>query len=78
MAAVQQQLFTDYPITPLKSVKKQRTELFYTAVKDEYHKLINIKKNGVRLYSSEYILAELSKKFFRSPRTIENILFNRV
>lgn len=70
---------TLFPLEDIEqSAKKQRTLAFYDAVKEEYRRLRSVQKLGVRLYSDEYIMAELSKKFFRAPRTIENILFNRV
>lgn len=36
-----------------------------------------IKQNGVRKYSMECILATIAIKFYKSPKTIENIVFNR-
>lgn len=59
-------------------VLKPDTVRFYSDIRAEYKRLRGVLKNGVRLYSEEYIMAELSKKFYRSPRTIENILFNRI
>jgi hypothetical protein len=57
---------------------KATTEQFYASVRAEYTKLANVKKNGRQVFSQEYILGELALKFFRSPKTIENIIFNRV
>ena len=67
-----------FEIEPLAPQKKETTLRFYEDVKKEYLKLYNIKKNGVRVYSVEYILSEVARKFYRSERTIENIVFNRV
>jgi len=73
----QQLLFTiDNP--QAREDRKSRTRAFYEDVKREYLRLRNIKKNGVRLYSDEYILHKVAEKFYRSPKTIENIVFNRV
>lgn len=58
--------------------RKIVTEQFYAAIRTKYKSLREVKKHGVRLYSDEYIFAELGRLFYRSPRTIENILFNRV
>lgn len=57
---------------------KRTTHLFYEHVKEEHLKLVNIKEDGVSIYSQEYILQKLAKRFYRSPKTIENIVFNRV
>lgn len=57
---------------------KPTTERFYDDVRKEYHRLCNIKRLGVRLYHKEYIMAFLADKFYRSEKTIENILFHRV
>ena len=71
---------TLFPITnaSITDDRKTRTQRFYDAIKSEYLKLRNVKKEGVRLYSDEYILQTVGNKFFRSPKTIENIVFNRV
>lgn len=57
------------------TTKQQRrfTLLFYNLIREEYCKLSEQKK-----YTHSYIVATLSEKFFRSERTIENIIFNRV
>lgn len=60
------------------SVKKDITRRLYRDIRLAYSELYNIKENDVRVYSHEYILAELSRRFYRSPKTIENIIFNRV
>lgn len=72
---MQSTLFTFEPAQPQK---KQRTLKFYEDVKKEYIRLCSIKKAGKRLYSDEYILHLCSEKFYRSERTIENIVFNRL
>lgn len=57
---------------------KPQTEQFYASVRTEYKRMSGIKKNGKQVFSQDYILDELGAKFFRSPKTIENIVFNRV
>ena len=69
---------TLFEIEPLAPQKKETTIRFYEDVKKEYLRLYGIRKNGVRVYSVEYILMEVARKFYRSERTIENIVFNRV
>lgn len=32
---------------------------------------------GIRKYTAEYILVTLGEKFFRLPKTIESIVFDR-
>lgn len=62
---------------PTKTHQKPVTQLFYDAVRKEFSKLSEVKELGVKKYSNDYILAKLAEKFYRSPRTIENIVFYR-
>lgn len=57
---------------------RERTLAFYQLVKTDYSKLANKKESGVRVYSHEFIISRLAKKHFRSPTTIENIVFDRI
>lgn len=57
---------------------KPTTQQFYEAIKKEYFKMSAVKDNGIRVYSEEYILSKVAAKFFRSPRTVENIVYGRV
>lgn len=59
------------------AVRPQTIEL-YQAIRKEFDRLSNVKKHGVKQYSNEYILATVAAKFFKSPKTVENIVFNRV
>lgn len=61
-----------------KTPKRARTLHFYETVRSEYRRLSAITEYGKSKYSYEWIVAELSLKFFKSERTIENIIFNRV
>jgi hypothetical protein len=36
-----------------------------------------VKAFGVQKYTTDFILATLAQKFYKSPKTIENIVFNR-
>lgn len=58
--------------------KKTTTAKFYDSIKQEYQKLSGTKKNNKKVFTHEYIVSEIAIKFFRSERTIENIIFNRV
>jgi glycine betaine/choline ABC-type transport system substrate-binding protein len=58
--------------------KKERTNKMYDDVRQEYKKLSEIKLHGVTKFSHDYIVLVISNQFYRSPKTIENIIFNRV
>lgn len=59
-------------------IRKPQTSRFYSDIRAEYKRLSSIKKEGVKKYSEEYIIATLSAQFYRSSRTIENIVYFRV
>jgi hypothetical protein len=65
-------------ITRPPRLRRQSTDLLYLAIRKEYTRMRGIKRSGVSLYSQEWIIKEVAKKFFKSPKTIENIIFNRV
>lgn len=58
--------------------KKARTQEMYEDIRKKYKELSEIKSHGVQKYSHDYIVITLANKFYRSPKTIENIIFNRV
>lgn len=58
--------------------KKDRTQQMYEDIRTKYRELSDIKSHGVQKYSHDYIVITLANKFYRSPKTIENIIFNRV
>lgn len=60
------------------TTRKERTAKFYDDVRSEFLRLYGQQKDGKRIYTTEYIFTLLAKKFYRSERTIENIVFNRV
>lgn len=74
----QASLFPDITATARRELRRKDTHRLYIDIRQEYKRMNDIKKNGVKLYSQEYILATLSRKFYRSPKTIENIVFFRV
>jgi hypothetical protein len=57
---------------------KETTNKFYEDIKTHYLKLISVKKDGIPVYSQEFVLHTVAKKFYRSPRTVENIVYNRL
>ena len=58
--------------------RKHNTERLYLAIREDYRKLTGSRSGGIRVYTQEYILQQLAAKYYRSPRTIENIVFERV
>jgi len=57
--------------------KKDTTNDFYEEVRDTFFKLAETRELGVLKYTKEFCLAKVAKKHHRSPRTVENIIFNR-
>lgn len=57
---------------------KPTTRLFYEEIRKKYWAMRSTTKNGVRIYTDEYIISVLAQRYFRAPKTIENIVFNRV
>lgn len=58
--------------------KKERTNKMYEDIRNEYKKLSDIKSYGVSKFSHDYIVLTIANNFYKSPKTIENIIFNRV
>ena len=61
-----------------KYPKRPTTQRHYEAIRAEYRHLSEITEYGKPKYSTDRILAELAHRFFKSEKTIENIVFNRV
>lgn len=57
--------------------QKDRKAIRNEQIKKDFTKLTNKKRNGVKLYTQAVILAQLGDKYFLSPKTIEDIVFNR-
>lgn len=62
----------------IKQPKRLSTQRHYEAIRAEYRRLSEITEYGKPKYAYERILTELSVRFFRAEKTIENIIFNRV
>lgn len=59
------------------AVEKEITNRLYNDVRKEYTKLSNVREFGAKKYSDQYIFAKLGNQFYKSPKTIENIVFGR-
>lgn len=49
----------------------------HRAIQDDFDKLSSVKEFGVPKYTTAYIMHKLANKYFRSAKTIENIVFGR-
>lgn len=56
---------------------KQSTIRLHDDIRKEFQKMSDIKEYGVPKYTSAYIMNVIADKFYKSPKTIENIVFNR-
>lgn len=56
---------------------RTQTQRQYEDIKKEFDKLSNVREFGVQKYSLEYILRKVAHEFYKSPKTVENIVFNR-
>lgn len=54
------------------------TQKLYSDIKKDFDKLSSTRELGVKKFSNEFILAKLAEQYYKSPKTIENIVFNRV
>jgi len=50
----------------------------YKAIQQAYERMSNIQELGVQKYTHTYIIRKLSERFYKSPKTIENIIYGRV
>lgn len=56
---------------------KSETYRLHEDIKKEFDKLSSIKEYGVQKNSTVWILNHLANRFYKSPKTIENIVFGR-
>lgn len=56
---------------------REQTLRLHQSIKDEFDRLSNVKEYGVSKYTNQYILNKIADKFYKSPKTIENIVFGR-
>jgi acetate kinase len=57
---------------------KPETQRLYQDINKAYSKLTQVRAYGVQKFSNEYIFHKLAHDFYKSPKTIENIVFNRI
>lgn len=57
---------------------KANTVRLHLDIKKEFDKMSNVREFGVQKYSTDYILNFVATKYYRSAKTVENIVFNRV
>jgi hypothetical protein len=57
---------------------KDNTERLYTDIRRDFDKLSAIREFGVQKFTTDYMLAKIAHQYYKSPKTIENIVFNRV
>lgn len=56
---------------------KETTLEVYKDIRKEWEKLYNTTEFGVKKYTDAWIFHKLAKLFYKSPKTIENIVFFR-
>ena len=56
---------------------RAHTQRLHQDIKREFSKMSSVKEFGVQKYTTDYILNAVGEKFYKSPKTIENIVFNR-
>jgi hypothetical protein len=56
-------------------MQRETTIRLYEAIRQEHQRLCNVKSFGVQKYSNAYIKHYLADKFFKTVKTIEDILF---
>ena len=56
---------------------KQNTVRLHEDIRKEFNKISNVREFGVQKFTLEYALAVVANKFYKSPKTVENIVFNR-
>ncbi|WP_417366861.1 hypothetical protein [Flavobacterium beibuense] len=56
---------------------RENTIRLHQQIKNEFTKLSNKTAHGVQVYSLNYILHEVAHRYCKSPKTVENIVFNR-
>lgn len=55
---------------------KEVTKRLYKDIRAAYDELSAEKEFGAQKYSDAYIVNRLAHRFYRSPKTIENIIFH--
>ena len=56
---------------------RELTDRLYQDIKKDFDKLSNVKEFGVQKFSLSWIFAKIGNQYYKSPKTIENIVFSR-
>jgi len=56
---------------------REQTLRLHQAIREEFDRLSNVKEYGVSKYTNQYMLNKIADKYYKSAKTIENIVFNR-
>lgn len=56
---------------------RELTIRLHRDIKKDFDKLCSIKEFGVQKHTLEWILNTVAIKYYKSPKTIENIVFGR-
>lgn len=70
-------IFVLFNIDFIYNMARLQTIRLHADIKKEFDRLSAIKEHGVTKYSTPYIISAIALKFYKSPKTIENIVFNR-
>lgn len=57
---------------------RTQTIRLHADIRADFEKLSNVYEFGVQKHSTAWILSFLANKYYKSAKTIENIVFNRV
>lgn len=57
------------------SLANSNKERKYQAIQNEYQHLLSVKENGIRKFTTGYIIYTLAQKYYLSERQIENIVW---
>jgi len=57
---------------------REATLKLHAEIRKDFHKMSNIIEKNTQKFSTQYIINSIADKYFKSPITIENIVFNRV
>jgi len=58
-------------------MQRKTTAELHEAIRAEHERLTNVKELGVQKYSNTWIRNKIAEKFFKSPVTIDNILWSK-
>lgn len=57
---------------------KENTRKLYNDVKNDFSSLQSVREHGVQKYTTKYLVRKLAAKYYKSPTTIENIIYGRI